>query len=238
MKYKLEKSVQGSIGTKKYLCTIEWRNGKFISDEPPSIGGEDTGPDPYTLVLSSLASCKLITLRMYIDRKGWEIDQIAISVNLYQETKNELTTTIIDCDILFLSPVSDEQKLRLLEIAKSCPVSKILQGDLKVRVFAFRDGEAKTIKYANEEITVLWKPEFCQHSTRCWTQLPQVFKPSMRKWIDPNGASAKRIQEQVARCPSGALVFMYNNSESSGDQHEEQNSGDDEEQNLGQGYED
>jgi len=217
MKYKLEKPVQGSIEKKKYQCTIEWRNGKFVADEPPSIGGEDTGPDPYTLVLSSLASCKLITLRMYIDRKGWEIDKIAISVNLYQETKGELTTTIIDCDILFLSPVSEEQKMRLLEIAKNCPVSKILQGDLKVRVFAFRDGETKTIKYANEEITVLWKPEFCQHSTRCWTQLPQVFKPSMRKWIDPNGAPAKRIQEQVAKCPSGALVFMYNNKKNSGE---------------------
>ena len=142
MKYKLQKPVQGSIAKKKYQCTIEWRNGKFIADEPPEIGGEDTGPDPYTLLLSSLASCKLVTLRMYIDRKGWEIDKIAISVNLYQETKAELTATIIDCDILFLSPVSEEQKMKLLEIAKNCPVSKILQGDLKVRVFAFRDGEA------------------------------------------------------------------------------------------------
>lgn len=217
MKYKLEKPVQGTIAKKKYECTIEWRNGKFIADEPPSIGGEDTGPDPYTLLLSSLASCKLVTLRMYIDRKGWEIDRLAINVNLYQETKDELTTTIIDCDILFLTPVSDEQKMRLLEIAKNCPVSKILQGDLKVRMFAFRDGETKTIKYANEEITVLWKPEFCQHSTRCWTQLPQVFKPTIRKWIDPNGATAERIQEQVAKCPSGALVFMYNNKKNSGE---------------------
>ena len=215
MKYKLEKPVQGSIAKKKYQCTIEWRNGKFIADEPPSVGGEDTGPDPYTLLLSSLASCKLVTLRMYIDRKGWEIDKIAISVNLYQETKGELTTTIIDCDILFLSPVNEEQKMKLLEIAKKCPVSKILQGDLKVRVFAFRDGDTKTIKYANEEITVLWKPEFCQHSTRCWTQLPQVFKPTIRKWIDPNGAPAETIQEQVAKCPSGALVFMYNNKKNS-----------------------
>ena len=215
MKYKLEKPVQGSIAKKKYQCTIEWRNGKFIADEPPSVGGEDTGPDPYTLLLSSLASCKLITLRMYIDRKGWEIDKIAISVNLYQETKGELTTTIIDCDILFLSPVSEEQKMKLLEIAKKCPVSKILQGDLKVRVFAFRDGDTKTIKYANEEITVLWKPEFCQHSTRCWTQLPQVFKPTMRNGLILMVPRQKRIQEQVARCPSGALVFMYNNKKNS-----------------------
>ena len=210
MKYKFEKPVQGSIAKKKYQCTIEWRNGKFIADEPPSVGGEDTGPDPYTLLLSSLASCKLITLRMYIDRKGWEIDKIAISVNLYQETKSEMTTTIIDCDILFLSPVSEEQKMKLVEIAKNCPVSKILQGDLKVRVFAFRDGETKTIRYRNEKITVLWKPEFCQHSTRCWAQLPQVFKPTRRKWIDPDGAPEERIEEQVGRCPSGALLFMYN----------------------------
>ena len=210
MKYKLEKPVLGTIGTDKYQCTIEWRNGKFIADEPESIGGKDTGPDPYTLLLSSLASCKLITLRMYIDRKGWEVDRIAISANMYQETKDELTSTIIDCDILFLSPVNDEQKMQLLEIAKKCPVSKIMQGDLKVRVFAFRDGDAKTIKYANEEITVLWKSEFCQHSTRCWTQLPQVFKPALRKWIDPDGAPAERIEQQVAKCPSGALVFLNN----------------------------
>jgi len=215
MKYKFEKPVQGSIAKKKYQCTIEWRNGKFIADEPPSVGGEDTGPDPYTLLLSSLASCKLITLRMYIDRKGWEIDKIAISVNLYQETKSEMTTTIIDCDILFLSPVSEEQKMKLVEIAKNCPISKILQGDLKVRVFAFRDGETKTIRYRNEKITVLWKPEFCQHSTRCWAQLPQVFKPTRRKWIDPDGAPEERIEEQVGRCPSGALLFMYNDATNS-----------------------
>jgi putative redox protein len=209
MQYKLENPIHGSIGKEKYVCTIEWRNGKFISDEPPSVGGNDTGPDPFSLLLSSLAACKLITLRMYIDRKGWEIERIAINANMYQE-KNETNTTIIDCDLLFISPVTEEQKLRLMEIAKNCPISKILQGDIKVRIFGFREGDAKTIKYANEEITVFWKPEFCQHSTRCWTQLPQVFKPKDRKWIDPNGATADRIQEQVLRCPSGALLFKYN----------------------------
>jgi putative redox protein len=210
MIYKLEKPVHGTAGVEKYQCTIEWRNGKFIADEPVSSGGKDLGPDPYTLLLSSLASCTLITLRMYIDRKGLDIPSIAVNANMYRETKDEKTVTIIDRDILFLSPVDEEQKLRLQEIASHCPISKILENDIKIRTFVFRNGDTKTIKYANEEITVLWRPEFCQHSTRCWTQLPQVFKPSLRKWIDPNGASPERIDEQVKRCPSGALSFFYN----------------------------
>jgi putative redox protein len=213
MVYKLEKPISATIGKEKYQCTVEWRNGKFIADEPPSLGGQDMGPDPYTQLLASLASCKLITLRMYIDRKGWDIEQLAINANMYQETKDGVTTSILDCDILFISPVTNEQKTKLIEIAKNCPISKILQGDVKVRVFGFMDGDTKTIKYANEEITVLWHPEFCQHSTRCWTQLPLVFKPAISKWIDPNGASPERIKEQVARCPSGALEFKYNNEE-------------------------
>ena len=110
MKYRLEKPVNATIDAVHYQCTIEWRNGKFIADEPHSTGGGDAGPDPYTLLLSSLASCKLITMRMYIERKEWEVDRIAINANIYQETKDEVTTNIFDCDILFLSPVSDEQK--------------------------------------------------------------------------------------------------------------------------------
>jgi putative redox protein len=210
MIYKFEKPVHGSIGLEKYQCTIEWRNGKFISDEPETSGGKDLGPDPYTLLLSSLASCTLVTLRMYIDRKGWNIPSITVNVNMYSEKKEDLLTTIIDRDIIFSADTPEEQKTRLQEIASSCPISKILQSDIKVRTFVFRDGETKTIKYANGEITVGWKPDFCQHSTRCWTQLPQVFKPSERKWIDPDGAAPERIEQQVMECPSGALTFKFN----------------------------
>lgn len=141
MEYKFQKPVHGTIGTEKYQCTIEWRNGKFIADEPETSGGKDTGPDPYSLLLSSLASCTLITLRMYIDRKVWDIPNIAVNVNLYQETKDDKTNTIIDCDIIFLSPVDEEQKLRLQEIAKHCPISKILVNDIKVRTSVFRNGK-------------------------------------------------------------------------------------------------
>ncbi len=210
MIYKFEKPVHGTIGLEKYQCTIEWRNGKFISDEPESSGGKDLGPDPHTLLISSLASCTLVTLRMYIDHKGWIIPTVSVNVNLYSEKKDDKIITVIDRDIIFSKETPEEQKTRLQEIADSCPISKILQNEVKVRTFVFRDGETKTIKYANGEITVGWKPDFCQHSTRCWTQLPQVFKPSEKKWIDPDGTSAERIEQQVKECPSGALTFKFN----------------------------
>lgn len=136
MNYILDEPVNVTIGTDKYQCTINWRNGKFIVDEPVSVGGKDSGPDPYTLLLSSLASCKLITLRMYIDRKGWQVDCITVGVNMYRQTNAESASFIIECDIQFQGPVPDEQRLRLLEIAKKCPVSRILQGDLQVRTIA------------------------------------------------------------------------------------------------------
>lgn len=70
--------------------------------------------------------------------------------------------------------------------------------------------QKRKINYANNEITVVWQPELCTHSTLCFSGLPEVFNPGIRKWIDPNAASTDRIIKQVNRCPSGALTFFYN----------------------------
>jgi putative redox protein len=75
----------------------------------------------------------------------------------------------------------------------------------------FKDGPTeKKINYSDDEITVVWKPELCQHSTRCFTQLPEVFNPQIRKWVNPNGASTEKTIEQVKKCPSGALTIVKN----------------------------
>ena len=131
-----EKLLHGSIGSVKYACTMEWRNGIFITDEPPSSGGRDAGPDPYTLLLSSLASCTLITLRMYIDRKGWNVANIAIDISLCHNKKEDNTiTTVINKAIRFSQPITGEQSDRLVHIADACPISKILEGEIKTRTF-------------------------------------------------------------------------------------------------------
>ena len=70
---------------------------------------------------------------------------------------------------------------------------------------------AKTkVNYSNDEITVVWKPHLCIHSTHCFKELPSVFKPLQRKWVDVNGASSDSIIVQVKRCPSGALSYFLN----------------------------
>ncbi len=206
MNYKFEKPVIGEIGLAKYQCSMEWRNGKFIADEPEKSGGKDAGPDPFTLLLTSLVSCTLVTLRMYIDRKEWDIPSITVASNLYQSTIGEKVVTTIDRDIKFPVSVSDEQREKLTDIAKACPISKILQGEIVVRTYLFNDSDtAKTIKYPNEDITVLWKPEVCKHSGRCVTQLPKVFNLKADPWINMSGTTSENIIAQVNKCPTGAL---------------------------------
>lgn len=131
MEYLLDKNIEGEIGAQKYLCTIFWRNGKLIMDEPESVGGKDLGPDPFSTFLASLAGCTLSTLRMYIDRKEWNIPEIKISLNLSQEAEPALKTTIYR-SISFTKDISEEQKERLLNIAEKCPISKLLKGNITI----------------------------------------------------------------------------------------------------------
>jgi uncharacterized Fe-S cluster protein YjdI len=70
------------------------------------------------------------------------------------------------------------------------------------------DGQEKIIKYSNDELTVVWKPAMCIHSKHCWKELPEVFKPKDRPWVDMKGASSEKIKEQVDKCPSGALSYI------------------------------
>ncbi|GAC1379649.1 MAG: OsmC family protein [Ginsengibacter sp.] len=125
----IENDIVGTIGTKKYHCTIKWHNGTFIMDEPIDVGGNDEGPDPYTTLLAALAGCTLSTLRMYIDRKGWIIPEINVQLNMTQETDPQIVTTI-KREISFSGDVTGDQKDRLLTIATKCPVSKILENKI------------------------------------------------------------------------------------------------------------
>ncbi len=68
----------------------------------------------------------------------------------------------------------------------------------------------ETKKYTNGEVTVVWKPAACIHSSLCWKGLIEVFNPKARPWINIDGATTEKIVEQVRKCPSGALSYFLN----------------------------
>ncbi|NCU06313.1 MAG: (4Fe-4S)-binding protein [Chitinophagaceae bacterium] len=68
-------------------------------------------------------------------------------------------------------------------------------------------------KYTNGEVTIVWKPDVCIHSTLCWKGLKEVFNPKLRPWIEPAGSTTEKIIEQISKCPSGALTYYMNNDE-------------------------
>ena len=67
-----------------------------------------------------------------------------------------------------------------------------------------------TRHYTNGEVTVVWQPEVCIHSRVCFSNLPEVFDPRQRPWVNIAGADTARIVAQVQQCPSGALSFFMN----------------------------
>ena len=68
----------------------------------------------------------------------------------------------------------------------------------------------RTKKYSNDEITVIWKPDVCIHSTKCWKASLTIFNPKRRPWIDTSAGSSEEIIKIVDNCPSGALSYERN----------------------------
>jgi uncharacterized Fe-S cluster protein YjdI len=71
-------------------------------------------------------------------------------------------------------------------------------------------GSGITKRYTNGEVTVVWKPDVCIHSTICFRGLPGVFDPRKRPWVAIDGADTDAIIVQVKQCPSGALSYVMN----------------------------
>ena len=79
----------------------------------------------------------------------------------------------------------------------------------------------KKFEYSNNEITIIWKPDLCQHSGVCVKTLPSVYQPRERPWIKPEHASTEELINQIKQCPSGALGFRFNNETIAKDQNKE-----------------
>src|SRR5437762_4348958 len=80
---------RAEIGIAHYAVTIDASGHRIVSDEPMVRGGANAGPAPYDLLLAGLGACTAITLRMYADRKQWDVKSIGVDLQYLREGESE-----------------------------------------------------------------------------------------------------------------------------------------------------
>lgn len=122
-------TVTATIGKKDFETRLISGIHSLLADEPESVGGEDSGPAATDFLRLSLATCTAITLRMYANRKQYEIDEIRVHVSS-EKVEN---TFILNREIEIDGMIDEQIRSRMVQIANACPVHKILTNPIEIK---------------------------------------------------------------------------------------------------------
>ncbi|MCY1514265.1 OsmC-like protein [compost metagenome] len=123
--------ISSHIAKELYKVEIKSTSGNtLIADEPVENGGKNLGFSPHELLISALAACTNATLRMYADRKQWDLQEVKTNIDLLADESGQ--KTILNRQIELIGNLSDEQKERLMTVANKCPLHKILSNPIEI----------------------------------------------------------------------------------------------------------
>jgi len=121
-----------------FTTSIQTKNHSFIADEPASIGGSDFGPSPYEYLNAALAACTVMTLKLYAERKQWDLQEVFVYISHSRKHSDDLQVEVekpkyldhISKKLKFVGNLDATQKERLKEIASRCPVHKTIASEV------------------------------------------------------------------------------------------------------------
>ena len=121
-----------------FTTQIQTKNHSMIADEPLSFKGDDFGPSPYEYVSAGLAACTAMTLKMYAQRKEWDLHEVYVYISHSKKHARELELKVektgfldfIDIKLKLIGDLDDSQREKLLQISAKCPVHKTLQSEV------------------------------------------------------------------------------------------------------------
>ncbi len=116
-----------------YTQDVIARGHHLYADEPENLGGADLGPSPFEFVLAGLGSCTTITLRMYAERKKWQVTHIAVDVGYKKSGFGADMKSVFTRKITIEGDLDEAQLKRMLAIADKCPVHKMLEAETEIR---------------------------------------------------------------------------------------------------------
>jgi putative redox protein len=124
-----------------FTTTLTAGNHELTADEPTNVdGGKDQGPDPYDYLLMSLGSCTVMTIKMYVKHKEWDIEDVYMELRHNKRHDEDCENCedpkskidVIEKEVIVKGDLSDEQLDRILDISKKCPVHRTLTDDIKI----------------------------------------------------------------------------------------------------------
>jgi uncharacterized OsmC-like protein/fermentation-respiration switch protein FrsA (DUF1100 family) len=127
-------------GEGRFAQLVQAGRHRLRADEPVAVGGDDSGPGPYDLLLAALGACTSMTVRMYAEQKKWPLRRVSVELEhdkVHAADCAECETREGKIDkierVLTLEGELDEaQRQRLLEIANKCPVHRTLHSEVWV----------------------------------------------------------------------------------------------------------
>lgn len=114
----------------------------FRADEPASVGGNDSAPDPYDYLLAGLGACTSMTLGLYARKRKWPLEDVTVALRRSRihardcadcDTKDGLLDHV-DVEVTMTGPLTEEQRATLMTVAHKCPVHRSLKSEIKIGV--------------------------------------------------------------------------------------------------------